>query len=236
LAVVALRTQPILGREDSLDVATGGAARPEPHLLEARPVVTVPLAQHDHACRDRFDPTGAVVGEPGLGRLGDGRGPAARAVPADGVGDRAVGRELEHECVAAAVLEPFPRRLHARGSRLGDPATEDAGVPTLVQAQSSAGDGLSRQRVAAAAAVAVGELAGGGDDEGRIGGDEPETFLTDGRVEVALTPLDVLDAVQRGIEPGEPKRTRVQVGTDHARAVLRGQECVHARSGAEVER
>ena len=48
----------------------------------------------------------------------------------------------------------------------------------------------------------------GRDDERRVRGDEPELLVPNGLEQVALPPLDVLDAVQRRVEPGEAERAR----------------------------
>ena len=84
-------------------------------------------------------------------------------------------------------------------------------------------------------AVAVGELVHRRDDEGRIRDDEPELLVPNGLEQVALPPLDVLDAVQSCVEPGEAECARVQVDADDVLAVARCEERLDAGAGAEVE-
>ena len=130
---------------------------------------------------------------------------------------------------------------HVRGVSIASPPgsvtqlQRTVAKPPSLQTTRRTGHDLAREHVAPEPAVAVRELADRRDDERRIRDDEPEPFVAGGLEQVPLPPLDVLDAVQLGVEPGEPERARVQIETDDALAVARGEERLNAGAGAEVE-
>ena len=98
-----------------------------------------------------------------------------------------------------------------------------------------AGHDARADPVARPPAVAEEEPRLGRDDVRRVRHHEVETLAGHGGVEVALTPLDVADSVEAGVEAGEGQRARVEVRPHDTLRVARGEERLHAPAAAEVE-
>jgi hypothetical protein len=84
-------------------------------------------------------------------------------------------------------------------------------------------DDALRQLVRRQVAVAEGETRLGRDDEGRVAHDQVERLVLDRLEEAAVAHLEVVEAVQRGVELREGERPRVHVRRDHTVAVPRGE-------------
>ena len=92
--------------------------------------------------------------------------------------------------------------------------------------------------VAGQAAVAVDQQVASGraDHERRVGGDQVEPLAGHGLEQRAGSHLDVVGAVEGGVEPGQPERALVDVGGHDVTRVLGQVERLDAAAGAEVER
>jgi len=97
------------------------------------------------------------------------------------------------------------------------------------------GEDLAAYPIAGNAAVTEQQGRVGRDHERRVGDDEVERFAGHGLEVAALTALDVVDAVEPGVELREPDRERVDVGGDHAARVPRCEEALEAAATAKVE-
>ena len=96
-------------------------------------------------------------------------------------------------------------------------------------------DDAGRDFVLVEPAVSVSPTALGRNHVRRIARDEIERFPVDRVEEAALATFDVREAVQRRVELRVGQRTRVDVGSGDVSRVPRGQECVHAATGTDVE-
>src|SRR5439155_25371645 len=93
----------------------------------------------------------------------------------------------------------------------------------------------ARELVAVQPAVAVGPAVLGRDDVGRVAGDQVEAFAPDRLEEAAEAHFDVGKVVQRRVQLREGERARIDVGGDDVRGVPRGEQCLQAASGGDVE-
>ena len=143
---------------------------------------------------------------------------------------------VEQPRVAAAALDPRAQRRRPVLARRVRPAHEDRREAAFLEVRGRGADDVPRHAVALHAAVAEEERGLGRHHVRRVRGDEVEA-LARGRLEEAPgAELDVLDAVERGVEGGEVERALVEVGREHVPAVPRGEDRLDARAGADVER
>src|SRR5207248_2759170 len=70
----------------------------------------------------------------------------------------------------------------------------------------------------------------------RVARDQVERLVCDGLEQVAAAGLDVGEAVQARVQFREGERARVDVRRDDLARALRGEQCLDAAAGADVER
>jgi hypothetical protein len=97
-------------------------------------------------------------------------------------------------------------------------------------------DHVAAQFVAGPAAVAVGVVVVGRDDEGRVGHDQVEALAGDRIEQVAFDELDVRRIVEGRVEATECERPGVGVGGSHAPGVPRRQQGLDPAPRAHVGR
>jgi hypothetical protein len=142
---------------------------------------------------------------------------------------------VEQERVAARALEPAARALH-RVVRIEGPGDHQGCEPAGSQGFRHPSDDVFGDRVAAHAAVAEQVRALGRDDVRRVRDDEVELLVRDGLDEAAEPRLDIVDAVQRGVELRVGERSRVHVRRNDALGVCGEEDRLDPVPGAEVER
>ena len=92
------------------------------------------------------------------------------------------------------------------------------------------------QIVAAQAAVAIGPAPFRRDDVRRVARDQVERLAHDRLEEASDAALDVVEAVQRGVQLRVCERARIDVDRDHLAVAPRGEKRMDAAAGADVER
>jgi hypothetical protein len=149
--------------------------------------------------------------------------------------DGVVTPEMEQPAVTTASLHPRLERAPRVVGRVG-PADEDVREAALGEEPRRVLDDLPRDGVARQAAVAVCIARLRRDHVGRIAGQEVETLALRGLEEAPLPKLDVLHAVQRGVDRGDGERTRIDVRGDHRLGVAGRQQRLDPVPGRDVQR
>ena len=240
-ALVGQRGEIVLGGKDPQRVLGRRLEPLDRDLVQSNPVGrAAPSAKHDGAVPHCLDLLLSEIVEPTVegGFVLLLRIARERAQPACGVGEGIVRAVVEQPRIAADSADPVTKRLGPLISLSGrvHPADEDVREGAFCENFGDTSHDVAAKRIPRLTTVAVREGRVGRDHIWRIRHDQTEALAFDGLEKVAVTELDDVDAVERGVESGKGERSLVHVGGDDMGRVLRRQQRLDPAAGSEIQR
>ena len=184
-----------------------------------------------------LDPELLVVGDPAVEGLGQTifRGNLGLTKPVVGVDIDRAGTVVDDLHVTARTVDPAKQPLAPALARVSDPVAEDLQVAPFREVLRPSANNPFADLIAPVSTITILQLVLGRDDERWIGHDQVELEIAHRLEQVARDKVDVGDAVEQGVEPGDGDGAGIAVGAHDLLAVGGCRERLEAAPCAQVK-